>query len=63
MICVKHSIITTLTTEAYAGFLRGGGPTLKFFGLRVGMLRAIAMGFGGMHLQENFFEMMQFRAF
>ena len=24
MICVKHSIITTLTTGAYVGFLRGG---------------------------------------
>ena len=41
MICVKHSIITI---GAYAGFLRGGGPTLKCFGLRVGMSRAIAMG-------------------
>ena len=48
MICVKHSIITTLTTGAYAGFLRGRGPNLKkIFGLRVGMLRAVAMGVWG----------------
>ena len=63
MICVKHSIITTLTTGAYAGFLRGGGPTLKFFGLRVGMSRAIAMGVWGHEPPRKFLKMVQFRAF
>ena len=63
MICVKHSIITTLTTGAYAGFLRGGGPTLKIFGLKVGMSRAIAMGVWEHALRKFFFKMVQFRAF
>ena len=56
MICVKHSIITTLTTGAYAGFLRGGGPTLNFFGLRVGMSRAVAMGVWGHAPPMDFFK-------
>ena len=63
MICVKHSIITTLTTGAYAGFLRGGGPTLNFFGHRVGMSRAIAIEVWGHAPPRNFFKMVQFRAF
>ena len=46
MICVKHSIIATLTTGAYAGFLRGGGPTLNFFGLRVGIREPLLWGLG-----------------
>ena len=63
MICVKHSITTTLTTGAYAGFLRGGGPTLNFFGLRVGMLHAIVMGVWRHAPPGKIFKMVQFRAF
>ena len=63
MIYVKHSITTTLTTGAYAGFLRGGGPTLKIFGLRVGMSRAIAMRVWRHAPPRKFFKMVQIRAF
>ena len=42
---------------AYAGFLRGGGPTLKFLGFWIYMTRScepLLGGFGGMPPQENF---------
>ena len=58
---------------AYAGFLKGGGPTLKFLGfliymprsgmLRAAKLRASARGVWGYAPQEFFFKMVQFRAF
>ena len=63
MICVKNSITTTLTTGAYAGFLREGGQNLKNFGLRVGMSRAIAMRVWRHAPPRKFFKMVQFRAF
>ena len=54
----------SLYPGAYAGFLRGGGPTLKFLGFciymprsgmsRAAKLRAFARGFGGMPPQEKF---------
>ena len=42
---------------------QGRGPNLKIFGLRVGMSQAIAMGFGGMHPQENFLKWCNFVRF
>ena len=62
MICVKHSIITT---GVYAGFLRGRGrgPTLKCFGLRVGMSRAVALGVWKHVPQENFLKWCNFMRF
>ena len=44
---------------AYAGFLKGGGPTLKFLGFwiympRAAKLRAFARGVWGHAPQENF---------
>ena len=54
---------------AYAGFLRGGGPTLKFLGFwiymsRAAKLRAFARGvWGHAPPPRIFFKMVQFRAF
>ena len=58
---------------AYAGFLRGGGPTLKFLGFWINMprsgmsraakLRAFARGVWGHAPPRKFLYMVQFRAF
>ena len=60
-------------TGAYAGFLRGGGPTLKFLGFwiymprsgmsRAAKLRAFARGVWGHAPPRKFLKMVQFRAF
>ena len=51
MICVKHSIITTLTTGAYVGFLRGRGPSLR---LVRGVAKRLLGRFEGMLPREFF---------
>ena len=58
---------------AYAGFLRGGGPTLKFLGFwiymprsgmsRAAKLQAFARGVWGHGPPRKFLKMVQFRAF
>ena len=58
---------------AYAGFLKGGGPTLKFLGFwiymprsgmsRAAKLRAFARGVWGYAPPRKFLKMVQFRAF
>ena len=59
----SKNVIYTVLAGAYAGFLRGGGPTFKFLGFwiymprsgmsRAAKLRAFLGGFGGMSPQEN----------
>ena len=64
MICVKHSIITTLTTGAYAGFLRGRGAQLKKFSdLGSACREPLLWGFGGMQTQENLLKWCNFVRF
>ena len=56
--------LTPSLPGAYAGFLRGGGPTLNFLGIwiymprsgmsRAAKLRAVARGVWGHAPQENF---------
>ena len=53
MICVKHSITTTLTTGAYAGFLRGGSQLKFFLDLGSACRELLLWGFGDMHPQEK----------
>ena len=58
---------------AYAGFLKGGGPTLKFVGFwiymprsgmsRAAKLRAFARGVWGYAPTRKFLKMVQFHAF
>ena len=60
-------------TGAYAGFLRGGGPTLKFLGIwiymprsgmsRAAKLRAFPRWVWGHAPPRKFLKMVQFRAF
>ena len=66
-------LVHCLFSGAYAGFLKGGGPTLKFLGFwiymprsgmsRAAKLRAFARGVWGHAPPRNFFKMVQFRAF
>ena len=54
-----------LEPGAYAGFLRGGGPTLKFlvFWIYMRICEPLLGGFGGMPPQENFKKCCNFVSF
>ena len=70
---VDHRHFLAHTAGAYAGFLKGGGPTLKFLGYwiymprsgmsRAAKLRAFARGVWGHAPPRKFLKMVQFRAF
>ena len=69
----NHIQKIVFNSGAYAGFLKGGGPTLKFLGFwiymprsgmsRAAKLRAFARGVWGHAPPRKNFKMVQFRAF
>ena len=60
MICVKHSIITTLTTQDFSW---EGAQLKNFLDLGSACRELLLWGFGGMHPQENFLKWCNFVRF